>query len=269
MDESVSRLLRGGPNRENSRARLARPTRGRRAFRARAVQRSSAPRGGSLQLERDVTVLHVRRERRESDVPVGRSRPRASMQQASRSPPSTTISGLDIRCCIARSDDERAERGVGRPGMSCGRDCVGRAGRANARGKARAQAPSSVAFHRGAVLEACCASRSSCRASSRYLGADSLDRRVTSPYRETTTIRGNTVRIEREGQDARSFALERVPELEGFLTAFGALLAGDCCRARKDFRHCGERRRSRRVDARAHAARRARAAPRERDQDLR
>jgi Outer membrane lipoprotein carrier protein LolA-like len=60
-----------------------------------------------------------------------------------------------------------------------------------------------------------------------YLGADALDRRVTSPYRETTTIRGGTVRIEREGQDARSFALERAPELEGFLTAFAALLAGD------------------------------------------
>jgi hypothetical protein len=60
-----------------------------------------------------------------------------------------------------------------------------------------------------------------------YLGAGSLDRRVTSPHRETTTIRGNAVRIEREGQDVRSFALDRVPELEGFLLAFGALLAGD------------------------------------------
>ncbi len=57
-----------------------------------------------------------------------------------------------------------------------------------------------------------------------YLGAASLDRRVTSPYGETTTIRGNTVRIEREGQAARSFALERVPQLEGFLTAFGHCL---------------------------------------------
>jgi hypothetical protein len=60
-----------------------------------------------------------------------------------------------------------------------------------------------------------------------YLGAGSLDRRVTSPHRETTTVRGNIVRIEREGQDVRSFTLERVPELEGFLTALGALLAGD------------------------------------------
>jgi hypothetical protein len=60
-----------------------------------------------------------------------------------------------------------------------------------------------------------------------YLGAGSFDRRVTRPHRETTTIRGNTVRIEREAQAARSFALDRVPELEGFLTAFGALLSGD------------------------------------------
>jgi hypothetical protein len=68
-----------------------------------------------------------------------------------------------------------------------------------------------------------------------YLGAGSLDRRVTRPHRETTTIRGNTVRIEREGQDARSFALERVPELEGFLTAFGALLSGDSTALERTF----------------------------------
>ncbi len=68
-----------------------------------------------------------------------------------------------------------------------------------------------------------------------YLGAAGLDRRVTSPYRETTTIRGNTVRIEREGQDVRSFALGRVPQLEGFLTAFGALLAGDSAALERSF----------------------------------
>ena len=68
-----------------------------------------------------------------------------------------------------------------------------------------------------------------------YLGAGSLDRRVTSPFREMTTIRGNTVRIEREGEDARSFALGRVPELEGFLTAFGALLAGDSAALERTF----------------------------------
>jgi hypothetical protein len=68
-----------------------------------------------------------------------------------------------------------------------------------------------------------------------YLGPGSLERRVTSPHRETTTIRGNTVRIEREGQEARSFALERMPELEGFLMAFGALLAGDSAALERTF----------------------------------
>jgi hypothetical protein len=68
-----------------------------------------------------------------------------------------------------------------------------------------------------------------------YLGPRSLERRVTSPHRETTTIRGNTVRIEREGQEARSFALERMPELEGFLMAFGALLDGDSTALERTF----------------------------------
>jgi hypothetical protein len=68
-----------------------------------------------------------------------------------------------------------------------------------------------------------------------YVGAASLDRRVTSPYRETTTIRGNTVRIEREGHAVRSFALERVPQLEGFLTAFAALLGGDSTALERTF----------------------------------
>lgn len=68
-----------------------------------------------------------------------------------------------------------------------------------------------------------------------YLGGGSLDRRVTSPYRETITIRGSTVRIEREGEEVRSFALERAPELEGFLNAFGALLAGDSAALEKAF----------------------------------
>jgi Outer membrane lipoprotein carrier protein LolA-like len=68
-----------------------------------------------------------------------------------------------------------------------------------------------------------------------YLGGGSLDRRVTSPYRETITIRGSTVRIEREGEEVRSFALERAPELEGFLKAFGALLAGDSAALEKTF----------------------------------
>ena len=87
-----------------------------------------------------------------------------------------------------------------------------------------------------------------------YLGAGSLDRRVTSPYRETITIRGSTVRIEREGEEVRSFALERAPELEGFLKAFGALLAGDSTALEKTFAIAANGDARRRLDARAHAA---------------
>ena len=42
-----------------------------------------------------------------------------------------------------------------------------------------------------------------------YLGPGSLERRVTSPYTETTTIRGESVRIEREGESPRTFGLKR------------------------------------------------------------
>jgi hypothetical protein len=60
-----------------------------------------------------------------------------------------------------------------------------------------------------------------------YSGPESLDRRVDTPYRETTTIRGDSVQVEREGEAQRSFALKRAPELQGLLTGFSALLAGD------------------------------------------
>ena len=60
-----------------------------------------------------------------------------------------------------------------------------------------------------------------------YDGPTSLDRRVTEPYRETVAIRGESVRVEREGEQPRSFALNRAPELRGLLSGFTALLAGD------------------------------------------
>jgi len=60
-----------------------------------------------------------------------------------------------------------------------------------------------------------------------YAAADSLDRHVVTPYREDTEIRGNAVRVTREGEPVRSFALKRTPELQGLLGAFTALLAGD------------------------------------------
>ena len=68
-----------------------------------------------------------------------------------------------------------------------------------------------------------------------YLGPGSLERRVTSPYAETTTIRGESVRIEREGESPRTFGLKRVPELQGFLEAFAGLLAGDATELEQDF----------------------------------
>jgi hypothetical protein len=61
----------------------------------------------------------------------------------------------------------------------------------------------------------------------RYSGPSSLDRIVTEPYREETAIRGESVRIERDGERPRTFALKRAPELRGLLSAFSGLLAGD------------------------------------------
>jgi hypothetical protein len=61
----------------------------------------------------------------------------------------------------------------------------------------------------------------------RYAGPGELERRVAQPHRETTTIRGDVVRVERDGETPRTFGLKRTPELAGYLTAFGALLAGD------------------------------------------
>jgi hypothetical protein len=68
-----------------------------------------------------------------------------------------------------------------------------------------------------------------------YLGPGSLERRVTRPYAETTTVRGESVRIEREGESPRTFGLKRVPELHGFLAAFAGLLAGDATELEQDF----------------------------------
>lgn len=68
-----------------------------------------------------------------------------------------------------------------------------------------------------------------------YTGPASLDRRVTRPYREETAIRGDSVRVNREGEPARSFALKRAPELQGLLNAFTSLLAGDHAAVERNF----------------------------------
>ena len=68
-----------------------------------------------------------------------------------------------------------------------------------------------------------------------YLGAGSFDRRVTAPYRESTEIRGQSVRVAREGEPPRTFALKRAPELGGLLTSFVALLSGDAAAVAREF----------------------------------
>jgi len=56
---------------------------------------------------------------------------------------------------------------------------------------------------------------------------DTLVREVKSPYRETTTISGGQAVIAREGKPVQRYALDRVPELAGVQSSFGALLEGD------------------------------------------
>ena len=68
-----------------------------------------------------------------------------------------------------------------------------------------------------------------------YSGPSNLDRRVTTPYRENTTIRGESVKVEREGEKPRSFALKHAPELRGLLTGFSAMLSGDPAALRQTF----------------------------------
>jgi Outer membrane lipoprotein carrier protein LolA-like len=68
-----------------------------------------------------------------------------------------------------------------------------------------------------------------------FSGPASLDRRVRRPYREDTAIRGESVRVEREGEQPRSFALKRAPELRGLLTGFSALLSGDVAGLQRSF----------------------------------
>jgi hypothetical protein len=54
-----------------------------------------------------------------------------------------------------------------------------------------------------------------------------LQRSVEAPYRERTTVRDESVRVERDGEAARTFPLRRAPELRGLLTSMAGLLAGD------------------------------------------
>jgi len=68
-----------------------------------------------------------------------------------------------------------------------------------------------------------------------YGGAGQLGKRVDTPYRETTTIAGSDVRVQREGKGERSFSLDRAPELGALLSGFSALLGGDSAALSRDF----------------------------------
>ena len=66
-------------------------------------------------------------------------------------------------------------------------------------------------------------------------GPGELDRKVQHPYIENTYIRGESVRVERQGEPVRSFALKRAPELRSLLTGFSALLTGDATTVEQSF----------------------------------
>lgn len=55
------------------------------------------------------------------------------------------------------------------------------------------------------------------------------------PYREHTAIRGESVKVERDGEKPRSFALKHAPELRGLLSGFSAMLSGDAATLRQTF----------------------------------
>ncbi|HET9033280.1 MAG TPA: LolA-related protein [Dokdonella sp.] len=68
-----------------------------------------------------------------------------------------------------------------------------------------------------------------------YLGPGKLGKRVDKPYEETTTIADGQVTVQRGKRKPRQISLDRVPELEGFLRGFSALLGGDPVALQQDF----------------------------------
>lgn len=68
-----------------------------------------------------------------------------------------------------------------------------------------------------------------------YGGTGQLGKRVDAPYRETTTIVGSDVTVQREGKGDRRFSLDRAPELGALLSGFSALLGGDAAALNRDF----------------------------------
>jgi hypothetical protein len=68
-----------------------------------------------------------------------------------------------------------------------------------------------------------------------YLGPGQLGKRVDSPYKETMTIADGQVSVQRGSREPRKIALGQIPELEGFLRGFSALLGGDADTLARDF----------------------------------
>ena len=68
-----------------------------------------------------------------------------------------------------------------------------------------------------------------------YLGPGQLGKRIDSPYQELTTIADGQVTVQRGTRKPRQISLERIPELEGFLRGFSALLGGDTLALERDF----------------------------------
>lgn len=64
---------------------------------------------------------------------------------------------------------------------------------------------------------------------------DVLVRQVRVPYAETSTIQAGNVTIAR-GSSAKTYSLDRAPELAGLQSSFGALLSGDRATLERHFR---------------------------------
>ncbi|HEU4591481.1 MAG TPA: LolA-related protein [Steroidobacteraceae bacterium] len=68
-----------------------------------------------------------------------------------------------------------------------------------------------------------------------YRADGALVRNVTVPYRESTTVLGDQVRIARAGKPERTMALQRAPQLRVLLGSFRALLEGHLTPLQQDF----------------------------------
>jgi hypothetical protein len=62
-----------------------------------------------------------------------------------------------------------------------------------------------------------------------------LVRRVESPYRETSIVRGRDVVILRDGSRTRQIPLDRAPELQGLISSIDAMLRGDVAQLDRSF----------------------------------